>query len=442
MTHHESAAFLVTLGVLLLAARLLGALARRFGQPSVLGELAAGVLLGPTVVGRLHGGAVAWLFPMVGPRAVAFDGLAKLAIVLFLLCAGLEVDLSLLRRQGRAAVMVSLAGLLIPFSAGFATAWGWPQLIGTGADEPVLVLSMFLGTALAITALPVIVKILKDLDLFRTDFGMLIVASAVVDDLVGWICFAVVLGMAGDRAPGVEFVLTCVSTFVFAGLVLSVGRRWIDRALNTCSKGDHGPGVGLGIVLVLGLAGAAFTEWTGTHANFGAFLIGVAVGDSRNLQQRVIRSLDDIVSGFFAPLFFASVGLKVDFLANFHGPLVLLVLSIATASKLFGCWVGARAAGIPDRQACAIGCGMNARGAMEIVLATIALQYKVIGEPLFVAIVLMALVTSAASGALIRMILGSVHGEHMAATGAAGAFPPERSSNGAGWQSALVQREI
>src|SRR5579883_2775992 len=197
--HNESSALFLAIGVLLASARALGLLARRCGQPSVLGELAAGVLLGPSVMGHVHPGAVAWLFPTDCPRAVALNALTKLAIVLFLLCAGLEVDLSALRRQGRAAAWVSLAGLVLPFSTGFIAAWAMPRLVSSGDSKSALVLPMFLGTALSISALPVIAKILKDLGLSRTDVGVLIVASAVVDDLVGWIIFATVLGLASDQ---------------------------------------------------------------------------------------------------------------------------------------------------------------------------------------------------------------------------------------------------
>jgi Kef-type K+ transport system membrane component KefB len=441
ITHNESVTFLVTLSVLLASARLLGGLAKRYGQPPVLGELTAGVLLGPSVLGLVRPGAVAWLFPSAGPRAVALDALTKLAIVLFLLCAGLEVELSSLRRQGRAAVAVSLAGLAFPFTIGFAVAWALPQLVGSVADKPALVLPMFLGTALSISALPVIAKILRDLGLYRTDVGVLIVASAVVDDLVGWMLFATVLGMAGEQAQGVGLMPTCVLTLAFAGLVLTVGRRLARQSLGRWGAGDEGRGAGIGVVLVLGLSCAAFTEWAGTHANFGAFLLGVAIGDSPRLNRRALRSLDDVVSAFLAPLFFASVGLKVDFIAHFDGPLVLLVLAIATSSKIFGCWLGARAAGVPDRKAWAIGCGMNARGAMEIVLALLALQAGVIGEPLFVAVVVMALVTSAASGVLIRSILGPAPGIGTASTAGRVAVPTETAGEAVGWRAPLVHGE-
>ena len=198
LTHSEITALLLALGLLLATARILGETARRFNLPSVLGEILAGILWGPTIFGALAPAGRAFLFPDHGGGALAFDGLMTLAITLFLLVAGLEVDLSTIWRQGKVALNVGLAGIIVPFSVGFIAAWYFPGMMGwePGADS--LIFALFMATALSISALPVIAKTLMDLNIYRSDLGMLVIAAAVFNDLVGWIVFAVILGMLGD----------------------------------------------------------------------------------------------------------------------------------------------------------------------------------------------------------------------------------------------------
>jgi Kef-type K+ transport system membrane component KefB len=295
--------------------------------------------------------------------------------------------------------------MLFPFSAGFLAAALMPSFFGARADSHSWVLPLFLGTALSITALPVIAKILMDLGLYRSQVGVVIIASAVVNDLIGWVCFALILGMMGGSGGVVGVVSMFVLTLLFAVSLLTVGRTMIDRCLLGLSRQADGNVVGLGFVLVLTFFCAAFTDWAGTHANFGAFLCGIALGNCRNLDPRASKILNELVKCVLAPLFFACVGLRVNFVSHFDAPLVLVVLAIATASKVLGCRLGARWGGLSERDSWAVGFGMNARGAMEIILALLALEAGMIGETLFVAIVIMALATSALSGTMIPFLI-------------------------------------
>jgi Kef-type K+ transport system membrane component KefB len=366
----------------------------------------AGVLWGPTIFGALAPVWSAFLFPRQGGGALALDGLMTLAITLFLLVAGLEVDLSSIWRQGKTAINVGIAGIIGPFAVGFAAAWFFPRLMGreTGADP--LIFALFMATALSITALPVIAKTLMDLNLYRSDLGMLVVAAAVFNDLVGWIIFAVILGMLGTGAAHTLSIgQTIWLTLGFAFGMLTVGRWLIHRALPWVQAHLSWPGGVLGFALSLALVSAAFTEWIGIHAIFGAFLAGVALGDSRHLRERTRATIEQFVSFIFAPLFFASIGLKVNFVTHFDPLLVVTVLVIATLGKVLGCGVAGRMSGLARREAWALGFGMNARGAMEIILGLLALKYGMIGERLFVALVVMALVTSLLSGPLMQRVL-------------------------------------
>jgi Kef-type K+ transport system membrane component KefB/mannitol/fructose-specific phosphotransferase system IIA component (Ntr-type) len=408
MTHHEVTVMFLSLGVLLGVARLMGELSRRLHQPAVLGEILAGILLGPTILGAVWPEAHTFLFPVVGANPVVHEGLTTLAVVLFLLVAGMEVDLSTIFRLRSQAFIIGFCGLALPFIIGFGLSQFMPDFLGKEPDASKLVFSLFLGIALAISALPVIAKTLMDLNLFRSDLGMVVIAAAIFHDIVGWVVFAIILSLMqsghgeGD-ANGIW--LTIALTPLFALFVLTAGRWAIHRSLPWLQAHTSWPGGVLGFAMVLGLLGAAFTEAIGIHAIFGAFIVGIALGDSPRLQQRTRATIEQFIAFIFAPLFFASIGLHINFITHFDWKLVLVILVIACIGQIIGSSVGAQLVGFPKRQSWAMGFALNARGAMEIVLALLALRYGVIGERLFVALVTMALVTSIIAGPLMQRVL-------------------------------------
>lgn len=405
MSHHDVTFFLLALGALLITARILGEVAERARLPSVVGEIIAGILLGPTLLGRISPVLQANLFPDDGPGAIALKGFSTVAVVMFLLVAGLEIDLSTVWRRGSRALIISFSGIAGTFLVGASLGWFFQDffLIPNNADA--LVFALFIGTAMAISALPVIAKTMMDLNMFRTGVGQTVMAIAVVDDIVGWSIFAVILGMIGGGVMGIPINVTIASTLAFAILMLTVGRRLFHASLPWIQAHSTWPGGVLGVIMTLGMVAAAFTEWIGVHAIFGAFIVGVAVGDSEHLRKRTRTTLEQFVSFIFAPIFFATLALKVDFVVNFDPLLTLAVFCIATASKVIGCRIGAWLARIPNHEAWAIAFGMNARGAMEIIIGLIALEAGLIGEPLFVALVIMALGTSMLSGPMMEFAL-------------------------------------
>ncbi len=407
LTSAEIVVLFLSLGVLLATARLFGEVARKLNQATVLGELLAGIFLGPTVLGALFPEAVQWLFPREGSVAIALDGLTTVAISLFLLVAGMEVDLSSMWRQGRAAIAVSISGIILPFSVGFAVALLAPDWIGHEPGPDPLLYALFFAAAMSISALPVIAKTLMDLDIYRSDLGMIVVAAAVFNDLIGWLTFALILGLAGMAGLHTAWPIgwTLVMTLGFTAAVLVAGRWAVHRSLPWIQAHTAWPGGVLGLALALGLLGAAFTQWIGVHAVFGAFLVGVAIGDSSHLREQTRSIIHQFVSFIFAPLFFASVGLKLDFVANFDVWLTVVVMVIACAGKILGCGLAARWGGIARREAWAIGFAMNARGAMEIIFGLLGLQVGLIRERMFVTLVVVAMATSMMSGPLIQKIL-------------------------------------
>lgn len=426
---HDVTILFVSIAVLLGVARLLGEWCKRVRLPAVLGEIAAGILLGPTVFGAIAPGLFAGLFPTQGPVPISLSALTTVAISLFLLVAGMEVDLTTIWRQGKSAIIVGVIGMVIPFGLGLGGGYLMPTWFGMEPHGNHTVFALFLATALAITALPVIAKILMDLRLYRTDLGMVIVAAAIFNDLVGWIIFALLLGMMGAQGEGHFTVAhTIILTLVFAVGMLTIGRWLVDRSMPFLQAHLSWPGGLIGFALAAAILCAAFTEWIGVHAIFGAFLFGVALGDSRHLRQQTRATLDQFISFFFAPLFFATIGLRVNFATNFDLTLVIAVMVIATLGKVIGCGLGAMVGGFHKREAWAIGFGMNARGAMEIILGVLALEAGVIGERLFVALVLMAIGTSLSSGMFMQRIMKLKKVERLAEYLTAGRFRQKMQS--------------
>lgn len=396
----------LALAVLLGAARLAGELIVKLDQPAVLGEILAGILLGPTLLGHFKPALYAALFPSTGSMPIVLDAVTTIGVVFFLLTAGIEVDLSSVFRQGKSALLVSSLGVVIPFGLGFAAAFLFPRFLGAQPGVDTLIFALFVGTALSISALPVIAKILMDLNLLRSEMGTLVMSSAMFNDLTGWILFSLVLGMMNAGSHSLKGIRhTIILVLLFVGLLLTVGRWLIDKLMLYIQARTTWPGGVLGFIFTLTLSAAAFTEYAGIHAIFGGFIMGVAVGESRHLRQRTTESIHQIVANVFAPLFFVSIGLRINFVTNFNLHLTLIVIAVACLGKLLGAGWGARLGGMDRRTAWGVGLAMNARGAMEMILGLLALQAGLIREPMFVALVVMALFTSLVSAPAIRLLI-------------------------------------
>ena len=398
-------ALFLGLGILLLAARFMGEIARRLSLPSVLGEILAGILLGPTIFAAVAPELSAFLFPDTGSGAVAFEALTTLAITLFLLVAGIEVDLSTVWRQGKVAICVAVPGMLFPFAFGFAAAILAPDFLGFPPSGDRLVLALVMATVLSISALPIIAKILLDLKIYRSDLGVMLIAAAAVTDLLGWLVFAAILGTTGAGHGALPVAHTLWITGVYTVAMLTVVPWIIHRLLPWIQAYTSWPAGVLTFVLSMAFFSAAFTEWLGIHAIFGAFLAGVAIGHSAHLREQTRTTLDQFISFIFAPLFFAGIGLHINFAAHFDLPLTAILLGLALSGKVLGSALGGRWGGLPWREAWGAGFGMSAQGTMGIILGVLALQVGLIGQNVFVSLVVMALVTTMLSGPMLQRIL-------------------------------------
>jgi len=339
----------MALATLLGCAKLAAELMQKIGQPPILGEISVGIFLGPTVLGHYRPHIYETLFPTTGPMPIVLDTVTTLGVVFFLLTAGLEIDLRSIFRQGKSALLVSIFGVAFPFGAGFLAAEVFPQYMGAEAGANPLIFALFVGTALSISALPVIAKILMDLNLLRTEMGTVIISSAMFDDLVGWILFSFVLGMmhppaGGSIGDGVKH--TIILVLMFVGLTLTVGRWLIDKILPVLQAHTSWPGGVIGFIFTLTMAGAAFTEYAGIHAVFGAFVVGIAVASRDTYASGPRRPFTRSSPNVFAPFFFASIGLRTNFVSNFHLGLTATVIGVACVGKLLGAGWGARLGGM------------------------------------------------------------------------------------------------
>lgn len=404
LTQHELMNLLIQLGIMLIAGRIVAELARKLKQPVVVGELLAGILLGPTVLGMISPEYFDVLFPM-GSSSVVLDGFVQVAVVMLLFIAGIEVDLHIVIQQGRQAMFTSVLGLVIPFLLGFGFPYLFPSFFGYTDENRRLAFALFMGTSMAITALPVIARILMDLNIFKTRMGMLVISSAMINDLIGWLIFSVVLGMIGKDSKTISIYFTILLTLGFTVVMLTMGRWLINKILPWVNRKLAWPGGVLSLSLALCFLSAAFTEFIGIHAIFGAFILGVAIGDSEHMSDRAKEIIHQFINNIFAPLFFVAIGLRVNFITNFDPMLTFVILIIAFTGKILGSGLGSRIGGFSWKESLAAGFGMNARGAMEIILGLIALEAELINERVFVSLVIMALVTSMTSGPLMKWSL-------------------------------------
>lgn len=396
--------FLIILSIILITARLLGEIFRRFKQPVVVGEVLAGIIIGPSLLGTVFPQTFNEIF-VSQPRAyAAFDGIANVGIILLMFIAGIEVDLKQIRQYGKQAAYISITGFIFPFAIGFGTVWLFYEALFKTPSDNHLVPALFVGTALSITALSVIAKVLMDINIIKTKVGNLVLTAAMIDDFLGWVLFSIIITMlnqetSGDAFKSVGFVL------LFVVLMMTVGRWVVDKLLMFTQRYVKLQGTTITLAICLCFLAALTTEWLGVRGIFGAFLMGVAVGDSKYFRETSHQGMHQFVLNVIAPLFFASIGLRINFVTNFDLPIVAIILLIASVAKIAGAVIGSRMSGMRPNESYAVAFGMNARGAQELVLGLLALQAKIIDEQIFVGLVVMTIVSILIAGPLMKYFL-------------------------------------
>lgn len=408
LTSGEIVVFFISISLMLFFSRLCGELIRKLKQPAVIGEILAGIILGPTLFGHFSPVIYDKIFFSSQNSVIILQGITTLGVVMLMLVSGLEVDLGVVLSQGKPAVLTSLLGISLPFIIGFLVSYFYPHLFGNVKTSNLL-FAAFIGIAVSITALPVVARTLMDLKIFKSKIGSLIIASAMFNDLIGWISFSVLVGLVGAQSTHFNFYEIIILLFLFLFIVLIIGRKFFNYLIPIIYDKTIYPGGILNFVFIMGFLGAAFTEYIGIHAIFGAFIVGIAIGDSANLRIETKETINQFVTNIFAPLFFVSIGLRTNFIAHFNPLTVLVLLLIAFIGKVLGSSSGALFGGIKKYDSLIIGFGLNSHGVMEIILGLLALEIGLINENLFVALVTMALATSISSAPLMNIFIKKSH---------------------------------
>lgn len=410
MNSEDFVKFALQITIMLAMALFFGQLMRRFKQPAVLGEMIGGIILGPTIIGLLLPNFYYWLFQSSANIVVVRDASIKLGMLFFLFISGLDVNISDMKSMGGKAIVIGSIGTLLPIIGGVGIAYllkggFW----GEAVNAHFFSFALFLGMNLANSANPVIARILMDLGLLKLEIGSTIMTATIVDDLVNWTLFAIILSdiapSSGAGQPGIFASIVIVLGFFI--LVLGLGRWLGPKALPWIRKRLSWPSGFIAFTALVILIGSSVSEWIGINAFFGAFLVGIAVGQNSKEAKEAHDVITQFVLSFFAPIYFVSMGMTTNFLQNFDILMVLVLILVATVLKVGAVMIGARIAGMKmDRHALAIGFGLNARGATGIILANVGLVNGLIDERIFVGVVVMAIVTSLMSGPVMNKLLG------------------------------------
>ncbi len=393
---------LLALVVVIATARAMGWIFRSANQPQVVGEILAGVVLGPSLVGRLAPGAEGYLFPVtVGPF---LNIIAQVGVILYMFLVGLELDPALLRKRGHTTVAISHASIITPFLLGATIAlYLYPKL--STSDVPFTCFSLFLGVSMSVTAFPVLARILTDRGIHKTRMGAIALTCAAVDDVTAWCMLAFVVSVARAQATGA--LATIAMALGFIVLMIAVVRPAMVRlSLLYGNRGRLTQGVMASIFIAL-LISASATELIGIHAVFGAFALGAVIPHDSGMARELTDRLEDIVIVLLLPAFFAYTGLRtqIGLVSGYEQWMMCaLIIALASLGKFGGSAVAARITGLDWRDSSALGVLMNTRGLMELIVLNIGLEMNVISPTLFAMLVIMALVTTFATTPILHLI--------------------------------------
>ena len=411
-SHQDVLRLLVQISILLFVARTCGQMSRRFGQPAVVGEILAGILLGPSVLSSLFPALGRWIVPQTGVQGFLLELVSLFGAMFLMLMTGLETDLGLIRRHARTVFGVSLCGIAVTFGSGYWLGMSLPSFL-LGTPDERIVFALFLGTAMAISAIAVIGKILIDLDLTRRDIGQTLIAAGMSDDTIGWILLSVVVSLAGGHAVTAATVTrSAVAVLAFIALSLTLGiwvmKKLVDFVLDKVTIRERF----VTLVVVMMFVWGALAMTIHLEAVLGAFIIGIAFGQLRRLPEEVPESLEGIAIGIFAPIFFAVAGLKVNLRHLLEPRLILvalLIIVVTGIAKATGTYLGARVVGRQGHwYALSFSAGLNTRGAMDIIIASIGLSLGVFSQDMFSIVVLMAMTNSLLAPAALKWVLQHV----------------------------------
>jgi Kef-type K+ transport system membrane component KefB/nucleotide-binding universal stress UspA family protein len=403
--------FLAELILLLVFGRLLGEAMQRIGQPAVMGQLIAGILLGPSVFGALMPELQKAVFPETGAQKSMIDAVSQLGILMLLLLTGMETDLAVVRKAKRAAISVSLTGIAVPFACGVTLGELLPDAMLPDPGRR-FITSLFLGTALAISSVKIVAMVVKETGFVRRLVGQVIIASAIIDDTVGWIIMAITFGLAQHGSVDLAALgRSVIGTALFLALSFTLGRRAVFLLIRWANDNFVMEMPVITTILVVMALMALLTHAIGVHTVLGAFVAGILVGQSPILTRHIDEQLRGLIIALFMPVFFGLAGQHTDLGVLTNTAMLALslgMIAIASVGKFTGAFLGGKLGGMTARESMALACGMNARGSTEVIVATLGLGMGVLNEGLFTTIVAMAVVTTMAMPPMLRWALGRV----------------------------------
>ncbi|MEU1389125.1 MULTISPECIES: cation:proton antiporter [unclassified Nonomuraea] len=406
---HGMLVFLLQIGVLLALALGLGALAARLRLPAVVGELFAGVVLGPSILAHVAPDLQRWLFPADPGQFHLLDAVGQVGVLLLVGLTGIHMDLNLVRRRAATAAGISAGGLIIPLGLGIATGFLLPRMIvPDGTDETVF--ALFMGVAMCVSAIPVLAKTLMDMRLLHRNIGQLTLTAGMIDDAFGWFMLSIVSAMAVNAVSTGTVLTSLLYLVAIVVVALTVGRPLVRGAMRLAARSpEAGPTVGVAIVLLV-LASAG-THALGLESVFGAFVMGMLIGGAGRVDPARLAPLRTVTLYGFAPVFFATAGLRMDLTALTRPPVLLAglaVLAVAIVGKFVGAYAGARLSRLNRWEALALGAGLNARGVIEVVVAMVGLRLGILSVEAYTLVVLVAIVTSLMTPPILRAAMARV----------------------------------
>ncbi len=396
---------ILQLVVIIAAARVFGNIFRRLGQPQVCGEIAAGLILGPSLLGGVFPALFARIFdPAVGP---VFTVMSQLGLVLLMFLIGLEFDFGHLQDRRKAAVSISLAGIVLPFGLGFLLGNYMHGQLGLTSNW--IHFALFVATAMSITAIPILGRIMIELGINRTRIGSLTISAAAIDDAAGWILLTLVTASVRSAFDPVKTLGMTAATGLFAWLMVVAVRPLLIRWSRSTMTREGGLSLnGLAVLLIFILLAASVTNLIGIFSIFGAFFLGALLHDQLEFASAIKDRLNDFVKVFFLPIFFTYTGLRTDIGTMGGGRmwgLLGLVLLVAVAGKFGGCMLAARFSGLRWRESAIVGVMMNTRALMELIVVNIGYDLGIIPKSVFFMLVFMAIFTTYITTPILRPLI-------------------------------------
>jgi len=401
---------LIQLIVIVLIARAAGQIGRRLGHPIVVGEILAGLFLGPSFLGRAFPGAFHTLFPAEGQPGSTNQiiyMMSQIGLVFLMFLIGMEFDFGNVKKHYRSASLVSLSGIILPFALGVAFgAWLHPQFPKTNE----VAFCLFIGTAVSITAIPILGRILIEFNLTRTDVGVLTITAAAIDDALGWICLAIVSAIVSSKLNPVATSEMILLTALLAVTLVKVVRPFAVKVIHSefTRKGGEMSLNSLAVLIVAILGCATLTNKIGISSLFGPFMLGAVLYDQKEFKEAVFHHMKNFITAFFLPIFFTFTGLHTDMGSLGSGIMWValgLLLFASFFGKFVGCFFAAKLSGFKNRQAAAIGMMMNTRALMGLIAANIGREMGAITQPVYCMLVLMCVLSTIVTSPVLRRLI-------------------------------------